>query len=457
MVYTFELAKRHDTVSYATFWDYVLAVEKKDDHTVSFTLSDKQLNPAMVKNYLATTYILPQHVWAKVEKKHKSLDKYKNLEPLGSGPYTLDNYDQTQVGLARHDDYWGVGVFGDLPKPKKLVHPIFKGNHQGDLAFQRGKVDVSQQFTPQIWKMWQEKNLPVSTWYKHKPYHVPGSIPMLMINTHKKGLDDVRVRRALAYAIDFEHIANTAMSRYSVPANASAILPTGSEEKFFDKAAVKKHGWSHDPDKAVQILEGELGAKKGSDGIYKLPDGTRLGPWTAETPTGWSDWQTGLQVVASNAQKLGIDIKTKFPQAPNVTSHMQNGNFDLACWSVSGVGPASPWLRFRDIFDDRGVPAIGKTAFWNYGRFHDDAVAPLLDKAATAGSDEEAAKLYAELDKLFRTNIPMIPLMYRPLQFFEWNASTWEHWPSAKHPYAPPQFNGAGVDWLFGVKKTSAS
>ena len=44
-------------------------------------------------------------------------------------------------------------------------------------------------------------------------------------------------------------------------------------------------------------------------------------------------------------------------------------------YSYTGVNPASPWIRFRDALDDRGVPAVGKTAFWNYNRFKNAEVA----------------------------------------------------------------------------------
>ena len=93
-----------------------------------------------------------------------------------------------------------------------------------------------QQFTPEIWKMWQEKKQPVGTWFEDTPYHLPGGMPMLTINTTKPGLNNPKVRRALAHMIDYARIAETAMSRYSVPANASLILPSDAEKKFWDEA-----------------------------------------------------------------------------------------------------------------------------------------------------------------------------------------------------------------------------
>jgi peptide/nickel transport system substrate-binding protein len=374
-----------------------------------------------------------------------------NLKPIGSGPFLLDKYDQTQVNLKRNDNYWGKAVFG-TPAMTTINHPIFKSNNDGDLKLESGEIDASQQFTAQIWKMW-EAGKPVSTWMKKKPYHVPGNIPFLIFNLNKPGLENPKVRLAIAYSIDYPNIATTAMSDYSEPANASLIIPTGYESKFYDSAAVEAEGWKFDPAKAVEILEGELKAKKGSDGIYELPDGTKLGGWKLITPTGWTDWNTACEIVAKSAKEVGIDISTEFPQAPTAIARWQNGDFDLCMNSYTGVNPASPWIRFRDALDDRGVPDLGKSAFWNYNRFKNSEVAAHLDAAAGAKSDAEAKTAYAALDKIYRENVPVVPLMYRPLEFYEFNANNWENFPTEENPYAPPMWQGAGIQWLFKIKK----
>jgi peptide/nickel transport system substrate-binding protein len=449
VVYSFELQKKYPELTYAAVWDYVSKVTKVDDRTVRFDSNPDQANPGMVNYYLGWVRIIPQHIWEKIEEKEKSLIEYTNMDPVGSGPYKLSAHSQQSVTLERHEDYWGKETFGTAG-PRIIVHPIFKDNNQGNLAFQRGEIDVSQQFLPEVWKLWQERGMPASTWWTRPPYHIPGSMPMLMINVHKKPFDDTRVRRALAHAINYEQIAKTAMSRYSVTAMASLVLPQGPEAKHFNEEKAKS-GWSYNPDKAAQILEDEVGAKRGSDGVYELPDGTRLGTFTVQTPNGWTDWMTAIELVAQGAKDAGIDIRTKFPEAPTVTAAVQNGNFDLALWSVAGTSPATPWQRFRDVLDDRSVPPIGKTAFWNYNRYHNDNVADILDRAAVATGDEQNA-LFEELDDIYRAEVPMIPLMYRPLEFFQFNESNWTGFPDAKDPTAPPTQGHAGIKILFDIK-----
>jgi len=448
VVFTFELAKEA-SVAYSTVWQYIDSVKATDPRTVEFKVKTKPYNPIIVKNFIATTRVVPKAVFGSISPDKIPADT--NLKPIGSGPFLLDKYDQTQVNLKRNDNYWGKAVFG-TPAMTTINHPIFKSNNDGDLKLESGEIDASQQFTAQIWKMW-EAGKPVSTWMKKKPYHVPGNIPFLIFNLNKPGLENPKVRLAIAYSIDYPNIATTAMSDYSDPANASLIIPTGYEAKFYDAAAVESEGWKFDPAKAVEILEGELKAKKGSDGIYELPDGTKLGGWKLITPTGWTDWNTACEIVAKSVKEVGIGISTEFPQAPTAIARWQNGDFDLCMNSYTGVNPASPWIRFRDALDDRGVPAPGKTAFWNYNRFKNADVAAHVDAAAGAKSDAEAKAAYAALDKIYRENIPVVPLMYRPLDFYEFNQSNWENFPTEENPYAPPMWQGAGIQWLFKIKK----
>jgi peptide/nickel transport system substrate-binding protein len=452
VVYTYELAKTQTDVNYNTLFNYITSITATGDRTLEIKLNPNSLNPGIVKNFLTFIRILPKHIWQPREASGK-LSAVVDTAPVGSGPYKLMDFSPQRIALQRYDNYWGKTVMGGLPTPKYIVHPIMKSNDDGNLAFQNGQIDVMQQFTPQIWKMWQDAKAPVGTWFDQEPYYLAGSIPMLIINTQKKGLDNPLIRRALAYAINYPLIAQTAMSKYSVPVNSSLIIPGGGENQFFNAEQVKTNGWSYDPAKAKDILENQLKAKKGSDGVYVLPDGTRLGPWSARTPQGWTDWQTAINIVVQNARAAGFDLTEDYPEAGVVTNKIQSGDFDLNLWFIAGQSPATPWQRFRDMLDNRGVPPNGQNAFWDFNRFSEPEALPLLDKAAAATDPATAKQYYTQLDALFMKDIPGIPLMYRPNEFYEFNTSVWTGFPTSKDPSAgTPQFQQAGIFWLYKIK-----
>ncbi len=449
VVYTLRLAKDHTELNFAQLWQFVTDVSKKDDHTVQISLNKDKLNPGQVKHYLVMTPILPKHIWTGVEARGGSLLQVVDTQPVGSGPFKVYDFNAQRVALVRDDNYWAKGVYG-TPGPAYIVHPIFKDNDAANLAFQNAELDYSQTFLPQIWQLWQDKKLPVATWFKDPPYHLPGNIPMIFLNVHRKGLDNPKVRLALAYAINYPQIADTAMSRYSVPVNSSLILPQGGEQKFYNATSVSQNGWKYDAAKATQILD-SLG-KKGGDGIYVLADGTRLGPWKAQCPYGWTDWMTSLQGVATSAKAVGIDISTNFPEQPVDIAALQNGDFDIAMYNATGADPSSPWARFHDILDARGVPAAGQTAFWNYNRFSPEPSAtPLLDKTAAA-SPSDQPPLLSQLDQIFMQNVPTIPLEYRPLEFFEHHDKYWTGFPDSSNPKASPTARGAGIRWVYQIR-----
>jgi peptide/nickel transport system substrate-binding protein len=447
VVYTLQLSKTHSELNYAQFWQYVTDVTKKDDQTIQISLNKDTLNAGQVRHFLAQIFILPQHIWSGRESGGSLLD-FVDTTPVGSGPYKVYDFNAQRVALVRDDSYWGKSVYG-TPAPAFIVHPIFKDNDSANLAFQTGDIDFAQTFLPQIWQLWENKKLPVATWFRNAPYHLPGQIPMIFLNVHRPGLDNPKVRQALAYAIDYAQIAATAMSRYSVPVNASLVLPQGGEQKLYDASNVAQSGWKFDAAKATSILD-SIG-KKGGDGVYVLADGTRLGPWKAQCPYGWTDWMTSLQGVSTSAKAVGIDIQTNFPEQPQDISSLQNGDFDIAMYSVTGADPSAPWARFHDVLDARGVPGNGQTAFWNYNRFTDPNVPALLDKVAAASAADQPA-LIAQLDELWRQNIPTIPLEYRPLEFFEHHDVNWTGFPDSTHPTAPPTTAGAGIKWLYQIR-----
>ena len=450
VLYTFELGKIDPSLGVAAFWTEVDEMTA-DGSTISIAVNKERKNVGAVLNSLATQFIVPKAVFEKAaQETGNKIAGWETTEAMGTGPFTLELADQTQIILARHEEYWGKDFYGGLPAMTKIIHPIFKSNEDGNLKFQNGELDVMQQFVPQIWKMW-ESGKPVGTYLREKPYFSPGSMPMLLINTTKPGLDDPTVRRALAHAVDYASIAETAMSGYSSQVLASLIIPDGAEDQWLDRDKAAADGWTFDAAKAESLLQ-EAGYTKGADGFY-AKDGQKLGPWKLITPQGWTDWNAALEVVAKNLQAIGVDASTNFPQQAQTQTAIQNGDFDMACWYVAGTGPSTPWQRFSDVMSNVEMAELGQTAYRNYGRWENGAVNDLLEAAAAASDDATKLEALTALDDIYRAEVPAFPLMYRPDEFFEFNASNWSNWPAEDNDYAPPMFRGAGNEWIFQLKK----
>ncbi|MEC0372969.1 ABC transporter substrate-binding protein [Paenibacillus chibensis] len=455
VVYTYQLGKKYD-INWSSYWTYISDVTADGANAVNIKLSKDNPNRLTVLDSIEIIPMLPKHVWEEIEKKANNdltnIRKEVNSDPIGTGPYKIYFYNDQKITIARDDNYWGQSLFGKLPAPKYITHVIYKDNAAGDLAFKSGQVDVSQQFIPQVWNMW-KNGTPIKTYLKDAPYYVPGSMPSIFFNFSKKGIDNADVRRAIAMSIDYKKISDLAMSGYSAAMQPSLTLNTAAESKYVDQAAIKSLQWTTDVKAANELLD-KIGAKKGKDGIRVL-NGTRLGPYDVECPYGWSDWNAALEIVAQSAKAIGIEIRTKFPEAPVWTNDLQTGKFDIIMNTpAGGVNPSQPWSRAHDIMYSKQVAPIGEMAFWNWGRYKNDKADQIIDQIPTISDEAQLKTLYTELTKIWLTDIPSVPLMYRPWVFHTVNESVWKGFPTdGDGTDIPPQIamDGAGIRALYQI------
>ncbi|WP_145029505.1 ABC transporter substrate-binding protein [Paenibacillus sp. Y412MC10] len=455
VVYTYQLGKKYD-INWSNYWAYIADVTADGPNAVKIMLNKDNPNRLTVLDSIELIPMMPKHIWEEIEKKSNNdlatIRKEVNANPVATGPYKIYFYNDQKITIVRDDNYWGKSLFGKLPAPKYITHVIYKDNAAGDLAFKSGQVDVSQQFIPQVWNMW-KNGAPIKTYLKDAPYYVPGSMPSIFFNFSKKGLDNPDVRRAIAMSIDYKKISDLAMSGYSAAMQPSLTLNTDAESKYVDQAAIKSLQWTTDVKAANELLD-SIGAKKGKDGIRVL-NGTRLGPFEVECPYGWSDWNAALEIVAQSAKAIGIEIRTKFPEAPVWTNDLQTGKFDIIMNTpAGGVNPSQPWSRAHDIMYSKEVAPLGEMAFWNWGRYKNDKADQIIDKIPSVTDQGELKTLYTDLTKIWLTDIPSIPLMYRPWVFHTVNESVWKGFPvDGDGSNIPPQIamDGAGIRALYQI------
>lgn len=154
--------------------NYIADVVAEDDSTAVFKLvtddSGKAVNPVPAERYLPMLYILQENYLNTVAERNNNdpeaikLDKMEDL--VSSGPYKKYFDNDQNVVLIRDDNYWGQAdsMWGKLPVPKYISHPILKDNAAATTAFQNGDVDVAQVFITDLQKLWLEQDLPISTY-----------------------------------------------------------------------------------------------------------------------------------------------------------------------------------------------------------------------------------------------------------------------------------------------------
>lgn len=439
-------------------------------------------NPLSVKDLLQAIRIVPEHIFSKLIAEHgNSVEEVKKImldknpadgkAPVVSGPYNLDGFSTTKIILKRRDDYWGNAALhnGKLPAPKYIVHPIYKSNEHSTIALHDGDLDASMSFVPRIWR---KKIAGVHAWLDEPPYFTAGAMPMMMINTLHKPLDNKYFRRAVATAIDYIAIRQFAVSNYTSELQPGLIMPTNLEGKYINKADCAKYGVNlnlsgQERIDSVQALLKLAGVKSvfNEDGVLdhmEYENGERIKTLFITSPNGWTDWEAMVTIAVESMRKAGLDIREGFVDGGQYWPAMGQGNFDLVMHKpTADVTPSLPWSRFNEVMSSRDWAPLGNWAGTNIGRYNQPGtpeyrpeVDSLLAAVPLMTDSVAIAEAYRTLNRIFMEDQVAIPLAYLPEQYYEYSDHVWTNWPNAQNPYAPQQLPwiGSGTKILWNIK-----
>ncbi|HYQ44551.1 MAG TPA: ABC transporter substrate-binding protein [Polyangiaceae bacterium] len=488
VTFTFGLGQRFKSLNIAPIWQYLASVRAYDKdgreapeanagqdypRRVVFALNPEKKNPLVVLDALQAQIIVPRHVIEPLlAERHNDLDEFKKLKfehgAVSSGPYRLFSSSSEKIAVVRDDDYWGNVALhgGKKPAPKYIVHPLYKSNDAFSVALRQGRLDLSTTFVPRIW-LKAEKG--VRSWLDREPYFLSSSIPMLLVNHKRAPLMDVHLRRAMAFAINYDDIRELSVSGYSEPLRPGIILPFGLERRFFSEEDAQKYGTWFDPARAkAELAAGGYTSVFGPRGELvetRDRDGKRVPTLYVKSPTGWTDWESIVRVAVKSMRAAGIDVRERFVETSLFWNALYEGDFDLIMHTPSTQpSPSKPWSRFEALLTSRDFVPLGQRMYKNIGRFndphapgYDPRIDELLALIPTLTDDTVRLPAYRELNALFMREQPYLPLVYRPDTFYEFSIKHWANLPSAANPYLPPLIPGdrLGTNMLWSITPVS--
>ena len=152
-----------------------------------------------------------------------------------------------------------------------------------------------------------------------------GDVATFGFNLRRKPFDDVKVRRALSYAVDKALIMKAVGYNHSLAANGP-LHPTST---FFDKSI---QAYPYDPQKAKQLLD-EAGYPVKADGFRFSMELTSRSGHFLYTKTN--------EILADNFKAIGINAKIKvYESAAYVSAMYEKWDFDIAgALPISGFDP----------------------------------------------------------------------------------------------------------------------
>jgi peptide/nickel transport system substrate-binding protein len=426
VAYTFQLIKKNEALnSAATPYGEITA----SGNTVTVTFTSSMF--VYKDKWLGQTPIVPKHIWEGI--KDPATDP--NKTPVGSGPYTLKTFTpQTTTLSARTEGYWQ-----DLPQVKELRYTSYTDNNAQTTALTDGSAEWSFVFIPNYKTVFIDKD---PAHYKVWAPPVLG-IHGLYINTVKAPFDNVALRKAMSMVVNREDIFNQASAGYFHPLVSSVTgLPSPAGDAF---VAPEYKGVN-------QAVDVEGAKKVLADAGFKLNGTTLNDPSgkpvkiTLTDPSGWSDYQTSLEIVKDNFAQIGIAATVDKANQDAWFRNVEEGKFDATFrWTNGG---ATPYDIYQTVMDGKVMKKIGTASpGGNFGRFNSPEATAAL--AAYANATDDAARTTAlnTIQKIFVEQVPMIPVGADNIGM-AYSTKNWVGWPDDTNPYGagqPTQANALDV------------
>lgn len=367
--------------------DYIAGFEIIDDRTFSITL-----NSANGKNiYYFNVKPLAKHIYGVdyVQGNAKDLEKYHRT-PFGNGAYKFVSYkDGEEVVLVANENY-----YKGKPKIENLIFRVVNETNQL-LLLQNGDIDVIRQgmsVTDENLQLLEQLGFANAIITENLGYGY------IAINHKEEILQDVNVRKALAYGLDRQSVVEAAFGGQAnvIDIPQSTVSWAYPEDEDFVK-------YPYDPEKAKQLLE-EAGWKVGSDGIREK-DGVKLSlKFLASSPNSVND--ALVPIMIQNYKDIGIEVKAEqmeFRTLIEKQTEAKEGKFSYHLAFLAWVLTPDP--DSSSVFGTDG--SSNKTLYSN------PVVDELLKNALNEMDQDKRRELYNELYKELSDDLPYIFLYQR--------------------------------------------
>jgi peptide/nickel transport system substrate-binding protein len=352
----------------ASTYQFVDHIEAPDPYTVIFKL--KQPYATLLWNVSdGASAIVPSG----------SSDDF-NQHPIGSGPFRFVSMKQDEdVVVERNPNYWGTPA--KIPRIRFIVVPDATTRA---LELRKGSADAAINALSPDMVMTLQRDPSLVT------ERAPGTIyAYLSMNLRDPILKDVRVRQAVAYALDRRPLIEYLWRGLARP--ASSVLPP--EHWAFNPDVAH---YAHDPVKATQLLD-EAGYKPGRDGVrFHL---------TMKTSTEEST-RLLAAVMQQQLRDAGIALDIRSYEFATFYADIVKGSFQL--FSLRWIGGNEDPDIFENVFDSASFAPRRA----NRGYYSNPKVDSLIASGRSTVDQEKRRMDYFEIQRIVADELPYINLWY---------------------------------------------
>lgn len=334
--------------------------------------------------------ILPKHLY---EGTDVASNPY-NSKPVGTGPFVFKEWVRgSHITLERNANYWDKGK----PYLDRIIFKVVPDAGTRAVALETGEAQYAV-YSPVPPKEAQRLRESGKVAIETNGYQWSSPILYLDYNVNNKYLKDVRVRHAVAHAIDLDALNKVVWYGYGKP--PVSIVP--STLKQFHEAAVPRY--PYDLKKAEALLD-EAGFPRNADGV-------RFSITNDFLPYGEDYRRTG-EFVKQSLKRVGIEVELRSQDTASFIKRVYGDrDFDTSIsWNIATPDPQIGLTRVY------WSGWIGKNVPWtNASGYNNPEVDRLIEQVQGAATQGERATLFKKFQRIAQTDLPTLPLL--ELHFF---------------------------------------
>jgi peptide/nickel transport system substrate-binding protein len=282
------------------------------------------------------SYIVPKHIFEKYDA--KAVTKYPALDGVGSGPFVLEQFEKGQFARFKANPNY----YGGKPAVDRVVLRVFDNPDAMVAALKRGEIDAAEDIPGTAFHLLQ-KDPNLETVQGNQ-----GAMDEFAINGGdglKKphpALLDIRVRQAIAHAIDKETIVKRALAGLGTPTDTLSVSPdTAWSPKIPDGQR-----FDFDLNKARQILDQAGYKDTNGDGIREMPGGGRALKFRYAVRTEGDTGPPIAELISGWLRQIGIATTQKVYNDSQLTEVIGKGDYDLFVWGWTPFVDPDPMLSY---------------------------------------------------------------------------------------------------------------
>jgi peptide/nickel transport system substrate-binding protein len=364
-----------------TLQQFLEAVDTPDAHTAVFRYSRPMPQGLLLRALPDLGYISPKHVFETGDIRQNPA----NTAPIGTGPFRFVQYERGQFIIAeRYNNYWR----NNLPYLDRIVWRVVGDRAAAAAQMESGQLLFSPYSALSIADM---QRLGRDPRFESTTRGNEGNVRTntLEFNFRNPILADIRVRRAIAHALNVPFFIENFLGPFAKP--GTGPIPSVSTD-YYPTSPMPQYGF--DQALANRLLD-EAGHRRGAGGVrFNL----RLNPapWGEDIAL----WATFIQ---QSLGQVGIRIEVVRLDAAGFLRTVYNDwNFDLASgWHQYRSDPAVSTTVWYRSGSPRGAP------WTNQWGWTDPAIDGIIDNAATEVDAVKRKALYADFVRAVQTELPL--------------------------------------------------